>query len=103
MELIIAKTYKDKGVGATTHCNLNEQDLIDAGMKQHLMVGTGWLTTSSMKDAIFWYEKGRIAINATEIAWTWFLDNQTRNDISVSNKKELKELLKTYKNKTNDK
>lgn len=95
----IAKSYKDKGVGPTTHYNLNEQDLVDLGMKQHLMVGTGWLTTSSMKDAVFYYEKGRIAINATEVAWTWFLDNKMRNDIAVSNKEDLKQLLKKYTKK----
>lgn len=93
----IAKTYKDEGVGPTKHGLLNEQDLIDCGMKQHLMTGTGWLTSNSCRDAVFYYEIGRITINATEIAWTWFLDGEMRNDIEVYDIDSLKKLILKYK------
>ncbi len=75
---------------------LKEEDLVDAGFSKHLMLGTGWLTISSMCDAQYYYIKGRITINATEF-WTWFLDKDQRNDIAVSNKESLKELLEKYK------
>ncbi len=97
--ITIAKTYKDKGVGPTTHYNLNEQDLVDVGMKQHLVMGTGWITTSSMNDAAFYYEKGRVSIKCSEISWYWFIDDKPRNDLSVSNKADLKQLLKKYSKK----
>ena len=59
------------------------------------MAGTGWLTSNSMRDAVYYYKKGRITINATEF-WTWFLDNEQRNDIAVSSKDALSELLQNY-------
>ena len=77
-------------------CNiLTEKDLIELGFTQHLMVGTGWNSISSMRDAVYYYKKGRITINATEF-WTWFLDDDQRNDIGVSNKENLIKLLKKY-------
>lgn len=70
---------------------LTEQDLIKSGFSQHLMAGTGWNSISSMCDPIYYYKKGRITINATEI-WTWFLDGEQRNDIAVSSIEELEKL-----------
>lgn len=74
---------------------ITEQDLVDAGFSKNLMPGTGWLTTNSMRDAVYYYEKGRIAVNVTEF-WTWFLDDKQRNDIEVSTKEGLIELLNKY-------
>ena len=74
---------------------LNETDLLEIGFEKKLMVGTGWLSIDSMCDEIYYYSKGRITINATHF-WTWFLDGEQRNDISVSNKKQLLELLQKY-------
>lgn len=74
---------------------LSEADLIDVGFSQHTMVGTGWNSTSSMRDAVYYYKKGRIAINATRF-WTWFLDGEQRNDISVSSKDALLKLCETF-------
>ena len=76
---------------------LTEKDLIDLGFEQKLMLGTGWLTTLSMRDAVYYYTKGRITINATKF-WTWFLDNDQRNDIAVSSKESLEKLLKQLEN-----
>jgi hypothetical protein len=59
------------------------------------MLGTGWNSISSMCNAIYYYRNGRITINATEF-WTWFLDGVQQNDISVSDKENLSELLKKY-------
>ena len=75
--------------------NLTEQDLIEAGFEQKLMPGTGWLSINSMRDAVYYYEKGRIAINATQF-WTWFLDNEQRNDIGVQTIEDLNTLLEKY-------
>lgn len=97
--LQIAKRAGEKGVGPTTHYNLNEQHLVDLGMKRHLVMGTGWVTTSSMKDAVFYYEKGRVSIKCSEISWYWFIDDKPRNDLAVSNKVDLKKLLKKYSKK----
>lgn len=72
---------------------LTEEDLIKLGFTQHTMLGTGWNSTLSMRDAVFYYKKGRITINATEF-WTWFLDGEQRNDIAVSSPEELANLLK---------
>lgn len=72
---------------------LTEQDLIDVGFTKHLMAGTGWNTINSMMDAVYYYEKGNITINATKI-WTWFLYDEQRNDIAVSTKEKLIELCK---------
>jgi hypothetical protein len=71
---------------------LCEEDLIEMGFARRLMAGTGWQTTNSMCDAVYYYEKDRIAINATKY-WTWFLDGEQRNDIAVSTKNQLIELL----------
>lgn len=71
---------------------LTEQDLLDLDFSQHTMAGTGWNSISSMQDAIYYYKRGRVCINATEI-WTWFLDGEQRNDISVNTKESLKELV----------
>jgi hypothetical protein len=81
---------------------ITENDLIELGFTQHLMPGTGWNSVSSMRDAVYYYENGRIAINATEF-WTWFLDNIQRNDIEVNTKEELIKLLKTYNSNTEQK
>lgn len=75
---------------------LNEDILVELGFEKNLMVGTGWLTISSMRDAIYYYKKGRITINATYF-WTWFLDGEQRNDIGVSTKESLIKLLELYK------
>ena len=80
--------------------NLIENDLIELGFSKHTMLGTGWLSISSMCDAIYYYKNGKVSINATEI-WTWFLDGEQRNDIAVYNKKSLSELLKKYNNENN--
>jgi len=75
---------------------LTEQDLMDVGFTQALMVGTGWNSINSMRDAVYYYKNGRITINASEF-WTWFLDDEMRNDISVHTKEKLIELLKMYR------
>jgi hypothetical protein len=72
---------------------LSEDDLVDLGFSKHLMVGTGWVSISSMRDAVYYYKKGRITINATYF-WTWFLDKEQRNDIAVDSKEKLSLLLK---------
>lgn len=64
---------------------LTEQDLLDVGFTQHLMVGTGWNTISSMCDSVYYYVNNRITINATRF-WTWFLDGVQKNDIAVHSK-----------------
>ncbi len=74
---------------------LSENDLVELGFSKHLMVGTGWNSISSMRDAVYYYKNGRITINANNF-WTWFLDSDQRNDIAVSSKESLSELLKTY-------
>lgn len=74
---------------------IEESDLIEAGFSKHLMVGTGWNSTASMCDAVYYYKNGRITINATEF-WTWFLDGEQRNDISVNSKEELLNMLNNY-------
>lgn len=74
---------------------LTESDLVDAGFTKHLMAGTGWNSISSMRDAVYYYKNGRITINATTF-WTWFLDDDQRNDIAVSSKESLLELLTQY-------
>ncbi len=76
---------------------LTEDNLVELGFTKRMMAGTGWLTIYSMRDAIYWYEKGRIAINATTF-WTWFLDKKQRNDIAVNTKEELAELLENIDN-----
>ena len=74
---------------------LSENDLVELGFSKHLMVGTGWNSINSMRDAVYYYKNGRITINATHF-WTWFLDGDQRNYIAVSSKDALSELLKTY-------
>lgn len=74
---------------------LKEHHLEELGFSKHTMLGTGWNSISSMCDAIYYYEKGRITINATH-HWTWFLDGQQRNDIAVGYVETMKELLKNY-------
>lgn len=74
---------------------LSESDLVELGFSKHLMLGTGWNSVNSMRDAVYYYKKGRITINATYF-WTWFLDNDQRNDIAVGDREALCELLKTY-------
>lgn len=73
---------------------LTEQDLIDCGFTQKLMLGTG---TWRHPEKIYYYEKGSIAINAT-YHWTWFLNSEQRNDIAVYNKQALTKLLEKYNN-----
>lgn len=74
---------------------LSESDLLELGFDKKLMLGTGWISISSMRDAQYYYTKGRLTINATKY-WTWFIDNEQRNDITVSNKIELEKLIKIY-------
>lgn len=74
---------------------LTEDNLVELGFIKHLMLGTGWNSISSMRDAVY-YKKDRITINATE-CWTWFLDDEQRNDISVNNNEDLLKLLEKYK------
>lgn len=76
---------------------ITENDLELLGFTKHLMPGTGWLTTNSMRDAVYYYKKGRISINATEF-WTWFLDGEQRNDIAVDTVAQLEILLKKVNN-----
>lgn len=75
---------------------LTETDLVEVGFSKNLMIGTGWNSISSMCDSIYYYINGRITINTTTY-WTWFLDNDQRNDISVNSKEELIKLLDKYK------
>lgn len=74
---------------------LTEQDLVTVGFSKHLMLGTGFISSMSMRPAQYYYKKGRITINATRF-WTWFLDGKQRNDISVNNKRDLINLLEKY-------
>lgn len=74
---------------------LTEKDLVDLGFDKMLMAGTGYISISSMRPAIYYYRKNRITINATTY-WTWFLDDEQRNDIAVYTKKELSDLLDKY-------
>lgn len=74
---------------------LLESHLEELGFSKHTMIGTGWNSISSMCDAIYYYKNGRITINATTF-WTWFLDGEQRNDIAVSSKEAMVELLKKY-------
>lgn len=74
---------------------LSENDLVELGFSKNLMAGTGWNTINSMRNAVYYYKKGRITINASRY-WTWFLDNNQRNDIAVDSKDALSELLITY-------
>jgi hypothetical protein len=74
---------------------LSENDLVELGFSKNLMAGTGWNSINSMRDAVYYYKKGRITINAS-LFWTWFLDNDQRNDIAVNSKDALSELLRTY-------
>ena len=75
---------------------LTEQDLVDLGFSKNEMAGTVWHTINSMRDSVYYYKKDRITINATQF-WTWFLDDNQRNDIAVSSKEALIELLETLK------
>jgi hypothetical protein len=72
--------------------SINENDLVELGFSKRLMLGTGYVSTSSMRPAQYYYTNGRVAINAT-MFWTWFLDGEQRNDIAVSTKQRLSELL----------
>ena len=74
---------------------LSENDLVNLGFIKHTMIGTGWNSISSMRDAIYYYENGRITISA-EKYWRWYVDNEPRNDIAVSTKEKLEELLIKY-------
>ena len=74
---------------------ITENDLVNIGFEKRLMAGTGWNSVNSMRDAIYYYKKGRITINATRF-WTWFLDGEQRNDISVTTVEHLKHLLTKY-------
>jgi hypothetical protein len=74
---------------------LTEIDLVEIGFEKKLMLGTGYVSINSMQPPIYYYKKGRITINATEI-WTWFLDNHQRNDIAVTTKNSLYNLINFY-------
>lgn len=74
---------------------LSEDDLVELGFEKRLMFGTGYVSISSMRPAQYYYKKGRITINATQF-WTWFLDGEQRNDIAVSSKDALSEILQNY-------
>ena len=87
--LMLSQTNANAPVGRS----LSENDLVELGFSKHTMIGTGWNSISSMRDAVYYYKKGRITINATEF-WTWFLDGEQRNDVAVSTKDKLSELLK---------
>jgi len=78
---------------------LTEQDLIDVGFTQHLMLGTGWLSISSMCDAQYYYKSPnkKITINCTRF-WTWFLGDEQDNRIAVYTKEDLKNLLLKFDN-----
>ena len=78
---------------------LSESDLVEVGFSKHLMLGTGFLTTSSMTEAMYYYRNGRITINATTF-WTWFLDGEQRNDISVHTKEGLIKLIEKHNTQT---
>lgn len=51
-----------------------------------------------MRPAQYFYisPNKRITINCTQF-WTWFLDDDQRNDISVNCKKELLKILSIYR------
>lgn len=74
---------------------LKENDLIDLGFEKRLVLGTGFVSISSMSPAKYYYVKGRLAINCVMDWWTWFLDDVPRNDIAKHSKKELEEYIKT--------
>ena len=82
-------------LGAISRSFLSEDDLVELGFEKRLMLGTGYVSISSMRPAKYYYKKGRITINATEF-WTWILDGEQRTDIAVSNKDSLRELLQNY-------
>ena len=82
-------------IGAVSRSFLSEDDLVELGFEKRLMLGTGYVSISSMRPAQYYYKKGRITINATQF-WTWFLDGEQRNDIAVSSKDALRELLQNY-------
>ena len=71
---------------------LMESDLESFGFSKHLMLGTGYLTISSMQPAQYYYKKGNITINCTH-HWTWFLNGQQDNSIAVGTKTGMRELL----------
>ena len=71
---------------------LTEDDLVELGFEKKLMAGTGWTSISSMTPAVYYYTRGRITINATEM-WTWFLDGKQRNDIAVGTRAGLMMLI----------
>ena len=74
---------------------LTEEMIEQVGFTKHTMIGTGYNSISSMTDAVYYYKYGRITINATTF-WTWFLDNEIRNDIAVTNIKDLVLLILKY-------
>ena len=83
-------------LGAVSRSFLSEDDLVELGFEKRLMIGTGYVSISSMRPAQYYYKKGRITINATQF-WAWFLDGEQRNDIAVSSKDALSELLQNYR------
>ena len=80
---------------------ITESDLVECGFTKHLIMGTGWNSISSMREAVYYYKNGRITINATYF-WTWFLDGEQRNDISVSSKESLINLINALNTQTNE-
>ena len=80
---------------------ITEDDLVELGFSKHLMIGTGYTSTSSMTPAIYYYKKDRLVINATTF-WTWFLDGEQRNDFAVSSKESLSTLINELNKQTNE-
>lgn len=71
---------------------LEEKHFEELGFKKNLVLGTGWLTISSCRDAEYYYTKGSLSVNCGTY-WRWYLNNEQRNDLAKYYKEDLVEWL----------
>lgn len=72
---------------------LEEKHFEELGFTKHLVIGTGWLTTNSMRDAVYYYTNRNLRVTCSEF-WRWYKNDELRQDIAVYFKEDLLDLLK---------
>ena len=74
---------------------IKEKDLVALGFSKSIILGTGtWRNPIEQ----YYYQNGNLTINAT-MFWTWFVNGEQDNSVSVADKISLIDLLKKVNRK----
>lgn len=74
---------------------ITEEDLIENGFTQYLLLGVGGVPVGTKDNPIYFYTNGRITVNVTE-DWSWFLDGIQEDNDKIDSVYKLEKYIKEF-------